>query len=257
MNRQALRLQHRNNRQILRLYLTSWACMIQRQQQEQRKAIHTLGRIRLFSVKRILLAWYYSVHNLKLHRLHVQLADRQGSLLQVHQQAQEANKAARELQLERAQLHQRLERVAEHAKIQVGQLAVANDKMQALQQRDADRQVTLEECRTLRASLTEMESLLAHARSGRDQLEAELNKSNTVSTNAAAVADQSHEELQTTCAGLQGHLAGRKATMEACINLLQARKRCVVSSHASYHNAAASTTAVTCLHEGSATKGPT
>ena len=74
--------------------------------------------MRVFKLQRVLLVWYYSTHNLKLHRLHVQLAERQGSLLLVHQQAQQAGKAVQDLQLERAQLHQRLERVAEHAKVQ-------------------------------------------------------------------------------------------------------------------------------------------
>lgn len=73
--------------------------------------------MRLFKLQRVLLAWYYCVHNIKLHKLHVHLAERQGSLLQVHQQAHQGEKAVQDLQLERAQLHQRLERVAEHAKV--------------------------------------------------------------------------------------------------------------------------------------------
>ena len=202
----------------------SWACLVQTQQQQKRMAAHALSRMRMFRLQRVLLAWYYSIHNLKLHKLHVQLADRQGSLLQVHSQAREADKAVRDLQLERAQLHQRLERVAEHAKIQVGQLAVANDKMQALQQRDADHQVTLEECRTLRAAMSEMETLLAHARDGRAQAEAKLAEARAASINTTTVSEQGKEELQSTCAGLQYHLASRKNTMDACMSLLQAHR---------------------------------
>ena len=43
--------------------------------------------------------------------------ERQASLLQVAQQAQQAEQAVQNLQMERARLHQRLERVAEHAKV--------------------------------------------------------------------------------------------------------------------------------------------
>ena len=222
LSRQAARLQHRQSTHILRQCLTRWGGLVQRQQQEQRMGVHALGRMRMFRLQRVLLAWYYNIHNLKLHKLHVQLADRQGSLLQAHQQAREADKAVQDLQLERAQLHQRLERVAEHAKIQVGQLAVANDKMQALQQRDADHQMTLEECRTLRATMSEMETLLAYARDGRAQAEAELAEARAASMKATAVSEQGQEELQSTCAGLQCHLAKRKSTMDACMRLLQA-----------------------------------
>ena len=73
--------------------------------------------MRLFKLQRVLLAWYHTTHNLKLHCLHVQLAERQASLLQVAQQAQQAEQAVQNLQLDRARLHQRLERVAEHAKV--------------------------------------------------------------------------------------------------------------------------------------------
>lgn len=73
--------------------------------------------MRLFRLQRVLRAWHCTTHKLKLHKLHVQLAERQGSLLEVHQQAQQAGKAVHDLQLERARLHQRLERVAEHAKV--------------------------------------------------------------------------------------------------------------------------------------------
>ena len=117
LNRQAAVLQHRQQRNLLQHCLTSWACLAWTQRQAQHRAAGALSRVRLFKLKRVVLAWYYTTHNLKLHKLHVQLAERQGSLLQVHQQAQQAGKVVQDLQLERARLHQRLERVAEHAKV--------------------------------------------------------------------------------------------------------------------------------------------
>ncbi len=178
--------------------------------------------MRLFSLHRLLLAWYYCIHNLKLRRLHVQLADRQSSLLQVHQQAQEAGRAVQELQLERAQLHQRLERIADHAKVQVGQLAVANDKMQEWQQRDADHQLMLDECKGLKAALSAMDEQLTEAHSSCRQLEGALAEARAKCTTTAVEAEKRGEEVQVTCVSLQRHLAKRKATMDACLGLLQA-----------------------------------
>lgn len=106
--------------------------------------------------------------------------------------------------------------------VQVGQLALTNDRMQSLQQRDADHQGVLQECQTLRAALLEMETLLSHARSRQAQAEQDLGEVRAASTDAAAAAEQEREELQRTCVGLQHHLAGRKAIMEACTRLLQA-----------------------------------
>lgn len=108
--------------------------------------------------------------------------------------------------------------------VQVGQLAVANDRLQSLQQREADHQGVLEECRTLRAALTEMETLLAHARARQAQAEEELAEAKGPSRGAAAGAEQAQEELQRTCLGLQHHLAARKASMDACSGLLHAAR---------------------------------
>ena len=105
--------------------MTHWACLARTQQQAQHRAGRALTRMRLFKLQRVVLAWYYTTHNLKLHKLHVHLAERQASLLQVHQQAQQAGKAVQDLQLERARLHQQLERVAEHAKVQIAAAAAA------------------------------------------------------------------------------------------------------------------------------------
>ena len=118
LNRQAAVLQHCHRRQLLQHCLTSWACLAWTQRQAQHRAARALSRMRLFKLQHVVLAWFTTTHNLKLHKLHVQLAERQGSLLQVHQQAKQAGKAVQDLQLERARLHQRLERVAEHAKVQ-------------------------------------------------------------------------------------------------------------------------------------------
>ena len=109
--------------------------------------------------------------------------------------------------------------------VQVSQLAVANDRMQSLQQRDADHQGVLQECRTLRAALSEMETLTSHARSRQAQAEQDLAEARAAGTEAAAAAEQGREELQHTCVGLQHHLAGRKATMEACTRLLHAARQ--------------------------------
>lgn len=117
LNRQASSLQRHRRRHMLHHCLTAWASFTSRQRRAHHRAAHALTRMRLFKLQRVLLAWYYTTHNLKLHRLHVQLAERQGSLLQLHQQAQQAEQAVQDLQLERARLHQRLERVAEHAKV--------------------------------------------------------------------------------------------------------------------------------------------
>lgn len=106
--------------------------------------------------------------------------------------------------------------------VQVGQLALTNDRMQSLQQRDADHQGMLQECHTLRAALLEMETLLSNARSRQAQAEQDLAAARSANTDASTAADQEREELQRTCVGLQHHLAGRKATMEACTRLLQA-----------------------------------
>ena len=184
--------------------------------------------MRQFGLHRILLAWYYCIHNFKLRRLHVQLADRQSSLLETHQQAQQAGRAVQELQLERAQLHQRLERVADHAKVQVGQLAVANDKMQEWQewqewqQRDADHELMLDECKRLKASCMAANMQLTAERNSCRQLEVELAEAKAAEASTAAAAGQSQEELQVTCVSLQRHLAKRKATMDACLKMLQA-----------------------------------
>ncbi|KAL3153975.1 hypothetical protein ABBQ32_013531 [Trebouxia sp. C0010 RCD-2024] len=227
LNRQASRLQRRRHRRMLHHCLTAWASYTLGQRRERHRAAHALTHMRLFKLQRVLLAWYYTTHNLKLHRLHVQLAERQGSLLQTHQQAQQAQQAVQDLQLERARLHQRLERVAEHAKVQVGQLAVANDRLQSLQQREADHEGVVEECQTLRAALTEMETLLAHARTRQAQAEGDLAEARGASRDAAAGVEQGREELQRTCLGLQHHLAARKATMDACTSLLlAARQQC-------------------------------
>ena len=125
LNRQAAVVRHRQQRHLLHLCLTSWACLAWTQRQAQHKAARALSRMRLYKLQRVVLAWYTTAHNLKLHKLHVHLAERQGSLLQMHQQAQQAGKAVQDLQLERARLHQRLERVAEHAKVQAAAAAAA------------------------------------------------------------------------------------------------------------------------------------
>ena len=109
--------------------------------------------------------------------------------------------------------------------VQVGQLAVANDRMQSLQQRDADHQGVLQECQTLRAALSEMETLVSHARSWQARAEQDLAEARAASTAALADAEQGQEELQRTCVGLQHHLAGRKSTMEACTRLLHAARQ--------------------------------
>ena len=225
LDQQAASFKIRQHRHLLKQCVTQWAHLVQLRLQQRRIAARALRRMHQFHLQRLLLAWYYGIHNLKLHRLKVQLADRQATLLDVHQQARDASKEIQGLQLERAQLHQRLERVAEHAKVQVGQLAVTNDKVQALQQRDADHQMTLEECRTLKATLAEMDSLLRHARSGRVELESALAEAQTAQVNAAAAAQQGHGELQATRSGLQRHLASRKATMDACTSLLEAHQQ--------------------------------
>lgn len=106
--------------------------------------------------------------------------------------------------------------------VQVGQLAVATDRMQSLQQRDANHQSVLQECQTLRAALSEMETLISHARSRQAQTEQDLAEARAASTAAVAAAEQGRGELQRTCVGLQHHLAGRKATMDACTRLLHA-----------------------------------
>ena len=132
LDRQAAVLQHRQQCHLLQHCLINWACLAWTQCQAQHRAARALSRMRLFKLQRVVLAWYYTTHNLKLHKLHVQLAERQASLLQVHQQAQQAGKAVQDLQLERAQLHQRLERVAEHAKVQAAVAAAAGALLKLL-----------------------------------------------------------------------------------------------------------------------------
>lgn len=112
-----------------------------------------------------------------------------------------------------------------HIQVQVGQLAVANDRMQSLQQRDVDHRGMLQECQTLRAALSEMETLVSHAHSQQAQAEQDLAEARADSTDAVAAAEQGREELQRTCVGLQHHLAGRKATMEAFTRLLHAARQ--------------------------------
>ena len=176
----------------------------------------------LFKTQRILLAWYYSVHNVKLVRLHVQLAERQSRLLDVHKQAQVAGRALQELQLERAQLHQRLERVADHAKIQVGQLAVANDRLQSLQHRDEEHQLIVSERDDLSAALAVTKQELSQAQHESQQSAAALVDFKADGSQAAAAAQDKYERLEGTCVNLQRHLSMRKATMDACVALLQA-----------------------------------
>ncbi|DBB06362.1 TPA: hypothetical protein ACH3X1_011930 [Trebouxia sp. C0004] len=222
LSRQADRLQQRHFRARLQQLLHTWKCTAKGQQQAKSRAVRAQNGMRHFGLHRILLAWYYCIHNLKLRRLHVQLADRQSSLLETHQQAQQAGRAVHELQLERAQLHHRLERVADHAKVQVGQLAVANDKMQEWQQRDTDHQLTLGECERLKAACVAANMQLATERNSCRQLEVELAEAKAAGASAAAAAGQSQEELQITCVSLQHHLAKRKARMDACLKILQA-----------------------------------
>ena len=103
----------------------------------------------------------------------------------------------------------------------MGQLAVANDRMQSLQQQETDHKGVLEECHTLRAALTEMETLLAHARTRQAQAEGALAEARGARRDAAAEVEEGRE-LQRTCLGLQHHLAARKATMDSCTGLLLA-----------------------------------
>lgn len=107
----------------------------------------------------------------------------------------------------------------------MGQLAVANDRLQSLQQREADHEGLLQECQTLRAALTEMEILLAHARTRQAQAEGDLADARGASRDAAAGVTQGQEKLQRTCLGLQHHLAARKTTMDACTSLLLAARQ--------------------------------
>ena len=214
-------MQQRHCRNRLQQILRSWTCTAQVQRQDKHRAVRAQDRMRLFGLHRTLLAWHHCIHNHKLRRLHLQLADRQSSLLEVHQQAQQAGRAVHELQLERAQLHQRLERVADHAKVQVGQLTVANDKMQEWRLRDTDHQLTLNECEKLKAASVAAELQTAAAHDSCKQLEAELAEVKATAA-AAAVSEPHQQDLQLTCLSLQRHLAKRKATMDACLGLLQA-----------------------------------
>ena len=202
--------------------MCSWAHIAEMQRQAKHRAVRAQTRMRLFGLRRSLLAWYYCTRNLKLHRLHTQLADRQSTLLKLHAQAKEGGRTVHELQLERAQLHQRLGRVADHAKVQVGQLAVANDKMLALQQRDEDHQLTLGECKSLRSALSRTELQLTEARNSCRHLELQLSEAVEAGTRAATTGQHNQEEVHNTCVSLQRHLTKRKATMEACVRLLEA-----------------------------------
>lgn len=67
----------------------------------------------------MLLGWYYCTHNAKLEQVHRQLAASQSLNGHLKQQTHDAEKALAELQHERTGLHRRLERVADHAKLQV------------------------------------------------------------------------------------------------------------------------------------------
>lgn len=117
--RQANTLQQRQHHAELHAALTCWANHTRAQKQARQRAKlaqHGLGQ---FKLQRMLLAWYYCTHNAKLEQVHRQLAASQSLNGHLKQEARDAEKALVELQHERAALHRRLERVADHAKLQV------------------------------------------------------------------------------------------------------------------------------------------
>ena len=117
--RQANTLQQRQHHAELHAALTCWANHTRAQKQARQRAKHAQHGLGQFKLQRMLLAWYYCTHNAKLEQVHRQLAASQSLNGHLKQEARDAEKALAELQHERAALHRRLERVADHAKLQV------------------------------------------------------------------------------------------------------------------------------------------
>lgn len=101
---------------------------------------------------------------------------------------------------------------------QVAQLAVANTKMQALQQREAEYQQVQAECQRLQDTLTAMQHQAGQAVQQQQTLQDQLESRN----GAVAGAERDEQEVQRKCVGLQRHLGKRRAAMQACLTQLQA-----------------------------------
>ena len=117
--RQADTFQQRQHHAKLQLAFACWASHTRAQKQARQRAKRAQHGLGHFKLQRMLLAWYYCTHNAKLEQVHRQLAASQSLNGHLRQEARDAEKALAELQHEKAALHRRLGRVADHAKLQV------------------------------------------------------------------------------------------------------------------------------------------
>ena len=206
---------------LLTTAFSKWAQLVQAQQHARQRAQHAQHSMDSFHLRRILLAWYYCTHNAKLAQLHSQLQHSHGRQADLQQQADTAQHALDELRLDRAELHRRLERVADQAKLQVAQLAVANTQMQALQQREQEHQHLQMECQRLEATVTALQHRSEQQSGEADRRLADVKVELEASKEAAAWVEGRQQEMQRRCVSLQRHLGKRKAAMQACFRLLQ------------------------------------
>lgn len=216
----ALHLRHRTG--VLQSAFSRWVQLTQVHQQARQRAQHAQRGMLRFQLQRMLLGWYYCTHNAKLAQANSQLSLSCTRQAQLQEQAGTAQQALDELRLERAELHRRLERVADQAKLQVAQLAVANTQMEALQQQEREHQHLHIECQRLQATVSALQRCSQQqAQEAKERL-GSVRGDLEASREAAAAAQSSHDEMQRTCVSLQRHLGKRKAAMQACFHMLPA-----------------------------------
>lgn len=109
----------RHLRSLSLLVFTCWASHSTAQKQARQHAKRAQHGLRQFKLHRALLGWQRCSQKAKLEQVHKQLAASNSLHGHLKQQSRDAEKALADLQEERAGLHRRLERVADHAKLQV------------------------------------------------------------------------------------------------------------------------------------------
>lgn len=119
LDRQANCLRVRQLRSLLQSTFACWVGHLQVQKHSRQSARHAQHGIHQFKMRQALISWYRCTQTAKIAHLHRQLEASNSLHGHLKQQCGDAEQAVAELQEERAGLHRRLERVADHAKLQV------------------------------------------------------------------------------------------------------------------------------------------
>lgn len=119
LNRQANCLHVRQLQSLLLSTFTCWVSHLQVQKHSRQNAKRAQHGICQFKLRQALISWYRCTQTAKIAHLHRQLEASNSLHGHLKQQCGDAEQAVAELQEERAGLHRRLERVADHAKLQV------------------------------------------------------------------------------------------------------------------------------------------